>query len=174
MRPLRDAAVARRGPRLRGYARLRALDWRERTSNARGTRASGPRSQAGSWATRFVVTAREPALSRAAGRCAVRRHHRSHRHELHPRRASGVLTPAARLHARGRTSIGAFIVDGEIALQVDAAPRRLRRKRIRSSRGAAQLNAVRASENRRRSPRRAVQPNQTPSGWHGRGVSRTA
>lgn len=61
-----------------------------------------------------------PALSRAAGRCTVRRHHRSHRHERHAPPPQSVRRPhAGRSTPRpGTTSIGAFIADGETALQL--------------------------------------------------------
>jgi hypothetical protein len=61
-----------------------------------------------------------PALSRADGRCTVRRHHRRRCDERHaPPTLRAAHPHAPRAAARPRTtSIGTFIVDGETALQL--------------------------------------------------------
>jgi hypothetical protein len=61
-----------------------------------------------------------PALSRAAGRYTVRRHHRTHRYERHAPPPQSVRRPhAGRSASRPRTtSTGSLIADGETALQL--------------------------------------------------------
>jgi hypothetical protein len=145
---------ARSSPVVRPNARLRRARLRAPPKRALGRR-------------RFVAAARlPPSRSRAAtGRCTVRRHHRSHRNERHAPPPQSVRRPHAGRSAPrpGTASIGAFIVGGETAV-ADAAPRIYSASAIVHRVGAAQLSAARACKNRRRSPRRAVQPNLTPLG----------
>ena len=110
----------RRGPLLRGYARCRALAQREvaraglRIAFMRATQPS--RNLGGLGSSRPYVS--RPALSRAAGRCTVRRHHRrrcDERHASPTLRAARPHAPRAAAHPR-TMSIGAVIVDGETAL----------------------------------------------------------
>ena len=112
----------RRGPRLRDYARFRVLEQRElaravlRITYMRATQPS--RILGGLGSSRPHVS--HPTLSRAAGRCTVRRHHRSRCDERHaPPTLRAAHPHAPRATARPRTtSTGAFIVDGETALQL--------------------------------------------------------
>jgi len=104
---------------------------------------------------RFVADARvPPSRSRAAaGRCAVRRHHRSHRLERHAPPPQSVRRPhAGRSASRpGNDANGALIVDRRTALQL--TPRRAPASRARSFM-AWRCATERGQGENRRPPRR--------------------
>jgi hypothetical protein len=129
-----------RRTRRRGFVATRAS---ARSSSASSTRSAAnhvKRHRAAEASIRPTSASRphvsRPALSRAAGRCTVRRQHRSHRHERRAPPPQSVRRPhGGRSASRPRTtSIGAFIVDGRNRAVADAAPHNCCASANRSSR----------------------------------------
>jgi hypothetical protein len=157
---------ARSSPVVRPNARLRLT--RHRVTFVGINRVPRVRCRAAETSIRPTSASRphvsRPALSRAAGRCTVRRHHRNHRDERHAPPPQSVRRPhGGRSASRPRTTSTARSSSmGESALQLTqrrAAPSQARSfiaRRCATERGEGER------EKRRRSPRRALQANQTP------------